>query len=410
MRRRILLKLLGMTALGAWPAPHARPPSVSESARMPDVPQRTATNSVTLFLCGDVMTGRGIDQVLPHPSAPHLYESYVTTAKDYVHIAEEKNGPIPEPVDFAYPWGDALAELERAAPDARIINLETAVTRSDDAERKGINYRMHPDNVPVLAAAKIDCCVLANNHVLDWGRAGLEETLLTLRRAGIQSAGAGRNLTEAENPAVLEIAGKGRVLVFAFGDESSGVARHWRATANKPGVNFLDELSAHGARRIAEQVRAQKRSGDVVVASIHWGENWGYHVPDEQVRFAHRLIDSAAVDVVHGHSSHHPKGVEVYKNKPILYGCGDFINDYEGISGYEEFRDDLALMYFVSLDGATGRLVRFEMVPLRMQRFSLHRAQLDDAQWLRATLDRESSRCGARVHLTEERRLILGWE
>jgi poly-gamma-glutamate synthesis protein (capsule biosynthesis protein) len=157
-------------------------------------------------------------------------------------------------------------------------------------------------------------------------------------------------------------------------------------------------------------VRAWKRPGDVVVASVHWGENWGYHIPGEQVRFAHHLIDIAAVDVIHGHSSHHPKGIEVYKNKPILYGCGDFINDYEGISGYEEFRDDLALMYFVTLDGATGRLVRFEMVALQMQRFSLHRASSGDAQWLRETLDRESSRRGARVHLTEERRLILGWE
>jgi poly-gamma-glutamate capsule biosynthesis protein CapA/YwtB (metallophosphatase superfamily) len=72
------------------------------------------------------------------------------------------------------------------------------------------------------------------------------------------------------------------------------------------------------------------------------------------------LINEAGVDIVHGHSSHHPKGIEVYKNRPILYGCGDFLNDYEGISGYQEYRDDLTLMYFPRMDAASGKLVRFD--------------------------------------------------
>ncbi|MFZ5772705.1 MAG: poly-gamma-glutamate biosynthesis protein, partial [Thermodesulfobacteriota bacterium] len=56
---------------------------------------------ITLFLCGDVMTGRGIDQVLPHPSEPVLYESYMRSAAGYVQLAEEKNGPLARPVDFS---------------------------------------------------------------------------------------------------------------------------------------------------------------------------------------------------------------------------------------------------------------------------------------------------------------------
>jgi hypothetical protein len=107
--------------------------------------------SVTLFLCGDVMTGRGIDQILPYPSDPQLYERYVSDARDYVALAERQNGPVARPVDFAYIWGDALEELQRRAPDVRIINLETAVTASDSYLLKGINYRMHPANVPCLS-------------------------------------------------------------------------------------------------------------------------------------------------------------------------------------------------------------------------------------------------------------------
>jgi len=366
------------------------------------------SQTITLFLCGDVMTGRGIDQVLPYPSNPQIYEPYMTSAKGYVRIAEEVNGPIPKPVDFAYIWGDALEELRRINPDARIINLETAVTSSPEFwAGKGINYRMQPKNIPCITAAKIDCCVLSNNHVLDWGYAGLKETLTTLTGANLKTAGAGRNLLEAEAPAIIEVAGKGRVLVFGFGDESSGIPWAWGARSNKPGVNLLPDLSEDTVRRIAKRISGLKRKGDWVVASIHWGGNWGYEISSAQREFAHRLIDQALVDVVHGHSSHHPKGVEVYKGKPILFGCGDFLNDYEGISGYEDFRGDLALMYFVTLDLATGMLVSLIMTPLQIRRFRLNYAHPDDVHWLQQILDRESRSLGARIEWVNKYHLAL---
>ena len=364
--------------------------------------------TITLFLCGDVMTGRGIDQVLPYPSNPQIYEPYMTSAKGYVRIAEEVNGPIPKPVDFTYIWGDALEELRHTNPDVRIINLETAVTASPEFwPGKGINYRMQPKNIPCITAAKIDCCVLSNNHVLDWGYAGLKETLTTLTGANLKTAGAGRNLSEAEAPAIIEVAGKGRVLVFGFGDESSGIPWLWGARRDRPGVNLLPDLSGDTVRRIAKRISGLKQKGDWVVASIHWGGNWGYEVLSAQREFAHRLIDQALVDVVHGHSSHHPKGVEVYKGKPILFGCGDFLNDYEGISGYEDFRGDLALMYFVTLDLATGMLVSLIMTPLQIRRFRLNYAHPDDVHWLQQILDRESRSLGARIEWVNEYHLAL---
>jgi poly-gamma-glutamate synthesis protein (capsule biosynthesis protein) len=192
-------------------------------------PSPGPASRLTLFLCGDVMTGRGIDQVLPHPSDPQIHEDYMKSALGYLQIAEAANGPIPRHVDPAYIWGEALRELDRLAPDLRIVNLETSVTASDDYwPGKGINYRMHPANVPALQAAAIDCCVLANNHVLDWGYAGLDETLRVLDDAGIATAGAGRNVHQAVAPAIFEPGGKGRVLVFAASSPSSGssMGRH----------------------------------------------------------------------------------------------------------------------------------------------------------------------------------------
>jgi poly-gamma-glutamate synthesis protein (capsule biosynthesis protein) len=131
------------------------------------------------------------------------------------------------------------------------------------------------------------------------------------------------------------------------------------------------------------------------VVSVHWGSNWGYGVPREQVRFAHALIDGGA-DVVHGHSSHHPRPLEVYRDRLILYGCGDFVDDYEGISGYEEYRDDLRLAFLVSVDADSGRLAGLRMVPFRARRMRLEPASREDGAWLRATLDRISGGVGVR--------------
>ncbi len=375
-----------------------------------DITKRN-TNSITLFMCGDVMTGRGIDQILPHPNEPTIYESYLKSARGYVDIAERANGPIDDPVSFSYIWGDALEELDRVAPDVRIINLETSVTKSNDYWKgKGINYRMHPDNISSLSVAKIDICSLANNHVLDWGYAGLIETLKSLDGANIKTVGAGLNRLQAQAPAIKVIPGKGRVMAFAFGLGTSGIPSNWGAADDRPGVNLLKDLSAESLGDIKKEIHRVKHQGDIVVASIHWGSNWGYKIPLGQTGFAHRLIDEAGVDIVHGHSSHHVKGIEVYRQKLILYGCGDFLNDYEGIGGYEAFRADLSLMYFATLDPSTGKLVQVQLVPTQIRRFKIQRASKIDTLWLKDTLNREGAKFGTRVKLAEDNRLILQWQ
>src|SRR5438309_2781599 len=193
--------------------------------------------SLRLFLCGDVMTGRGIDQALPHPVNPVLHEPYVRDARDYIALAENTHGPIPRPLPFDYIWGDALQKLDRAEVDFRIVNLETAITSAETAwPDKGIHYRMHPQNIGCLSAGRIDACALANNHVLDWGYDGLSETLQTLYAADIAHSGAGSDAKEAAAPAVLNVPGKGRMLLFSFGSTTSGIPREWSATASRPGV------------------------------------------------------------------------------------------------------------------------------------------------------------------------------
>lgn len=362
---------------------------------------------LTLFLCGDIMTGRGIDQVLPHPSNPVLYESYVKNAQDYVKLAERANGPITQPVDFAYIWGEVFSVMKKA--DARIINLETSITKSNNYINKGINYRMHPDNLPCLTVASIDCCALANNHVLDWGQEGLSETIETLEQAGIEYAGAGRNLADAEAPGIVPITGKGRVLVFSYGLSSSGISHDWKATKNRSGINLLTDLSTDTILHVGEVIEQFKQAGDLVVASIHWGGNWGYEIPEVQIELAHSLIDMAGADIIHGHSSHHLKGLEVYQGKPIIYGCGDFLNDYEGIGGHESYRDDLGLLYLVRSDPSNGEFISMEMIPTQIKNFQITRPTKRDRKWLRLVLNREGKRFGTNVEWTDDRTLALAW-
>jgi poly-gamma-glutamate synthesis protein (capsule biosynthesis protein) len=303
-----------------------------------------------------------------------------------------------------YIWGDALAAVDAAAADLRIINLETSITADGTPEPKGINYRMHPDNTPAIAAFKPDACVLANNHIADWGPESVTDTLDALAAVDIAHVGAGRNAEEAARPLSLE-ADDARLRLFAVACPSSGTPEHWSAGPDAPGVNFLPDASTTSFERLAQHIAAHGAPEDIVMLSIHWGGNWGYEIPERHGDFAHALIEHAGVDIIFGHSSHHPKAIEVHRGRPILYGCGDFLNDYEGIRGHESYRPDLVLGYILDLD-AHGTLTRLEVLPFRLRKFRLNNASAEEAEWLRARLDRECRKFGRGVSLADGR-LVL---
>jgi poly-gamma-glutamate synthesis protein (capsule biosynthesis protein) len=354
------------------------------------------------------MTGRGIDQVLQQASAPALFESSVRDARDYVALAERLNGPIPRGADAEYIWGEALAEIRRQGRQLCVVNLETAITTSADPwPGKGVHYRMHPANVGCLTAAAIDCCALANNHVLDWGRKGLEETLHTLHAAGVRTAGAGIDGNAAWAPAAFPVGDGRRLLVFACAVESSGVPAGWAAAPRRPGIALLPDLSDATARHLADDAAGQRRGDGLVIVSIHWGSNWGEQVPAQHRRFAHRLIDLGAADIVHGHSSHHPLPIEVYRGRLILYGCGDLINDYEGIASHGQLRSDVGCLYFATLDAVKGTLRRLKIVPMQLRRFRLQHADAAARQWVANLFN--SAELGTQVVPQQDGSLAAQW-
>ena len=362
----------------------------------------------TLFVCGDVMLARGIDQILAQPCDPTLHEPHMDDARDYITIAEAASGPIPRGVPSAYPWGDVIAVLDARRPDARIINLETSITRSEAWDReKRIHYRLSPENATCLTAARIDICTLANNHVLDWGPAGLLDTLGTLDQLRIARSGAGRDLDEALHPAVLDLGAGGRIAVFSVGCADAGVPPWWSAAAGRPGVHALVDLGDDSTRRLRHVIERWRDAHTLIVLSIHWGPNWGFAIAPEHRRFAHRMIDDAGVHLVHGHSSHHVKGIEVHHGQPILYGCGDLLTDYEGIRGNEVYRGDLGLVYLATFDDARV-LRKLEMIPTRMHRFRVTETGPKETRWLATTLARSGEALGTSVAI-QGQRLQLKW-
>lgn len=362
--------------------------------------------TVTVLLGGDVMLGRGVDQALPHPGDPELREPWVRDARRYLESAESANGPVPRPCGYDWPWGEVPGLLDDLAPEVRLINLETAITADGCfAPHKGIHYRMQPDNVPALTTLAPDACALSNNHSLDFGISGLLDTLDALAGAHIRAVGAGVDLAAAQQPAAVPLPDGRQVLIASVSTRSSGVPPDWAAAPGRPGVWCLAHPSVGHADEVAARLSAHRRGGELTIVSVHWGSNWGYGTGLSERQFAHRLID-AGIDIVHGHSAHHPRPIEIYRGKPILYGCGDVIDDYEGIGGHESYRPELRLLYLVTFEPAGPAVLR--MLPLRIRRIRLERAGRRDTQWLRTRLADISRRFGTRVEIGPDDLLTAG--
>lgn len=316
---------------------------------------------IRISLMGDVMTGRGIDQILPHKNNPTLDESYIKDAKHYVpsNIKHFIGSPIDSPAPPSYIWGDLLTTPKYLDSDLRIANLETSITTSDDRYPKAVSYRMHPNNINVLSSSKIDYLSLATNHSMDYGSKGLTETINTLSNTDIKFGGYNLDL----EPSTI-IVKNSKVCIFAIGSLDSGIPLEWRSNINTIDLNSNLEIS-----NFIDKVRSVKC--DIKIVSIHWGSNWGYDIDPKHKLFAQNLIDYGEVDIVHGHSSHHFRSIEMYNQKLILYGCGDIINDYEIIGHRKEFMSDVNLVYVV--DFLDSKIQNLTIIPFTIKDMRLNR-------------------------------------
>ncbi|HYK88182.1 MAG TPA: CapA family protein [Acidobacteriota bacterium] len=247
-----------------------------------------------------------------------------------------------ESTPSGYPWGNTLPILHSA--DWRFCNLECVISDRGtpwSAYPKPFHFRSAAKNVAVLEVARINAISVANNHVLDYGYDALTEMLEILDRAGIVHCGAGLNDVQASQLATAEV--RGRKLGFlAFTDNEPD----WEAGPDRPGVFYVPtDLHDSRAANLLRIVRESSGIVDVLVVSAHWGSNWGYIPPREHVTFAHALIEAGA-DIIFGHSSHVFRGIEIYQGRPILYGAGNFVDDY-AVDKIE--RNDQSFIYMIEI-------------------------------------------------------------
>jgi poly-gamma-glutamate synthesis protein (capsule biosynthesis protein) len=317
----------------------------------------------TIAFIGDVMLGRGVD---------------------------ERIGRRP-PESF---WGDVLPVLRAA--DAVVANLECAITAHHapwDKTSKAFHFRARPEAVAVLRAANVGCVSLANNHTLDYQETGLLETLSNLEAAGIRPAGAGPDLDAARAIAVID-AGDVRLGVAAFTDNEPPFA----AGPTRPGTSYLDiDGDPQAGRHVTRAAATARDAGaDLVVLSLHWGPNMVASPPPRFRDFARAAIDSS-VDLVFGHSAHVFQGIEVYRQRPILYDTGDFLDDY-AIDA--KLRNDWSFVFLLDLEGA--RMQRLRLRPVRLTYAEVNFAAGDELAAIRTRMRTLCGEFDTRLTDTEE--------
>jgi len=357
-------------------------------------------NSIKLFLAGDVMLGRLVDQIFP---------VHCVDEEEHVHamnLIKHRNPALFKTIQeqgHKYVWGDVLPAI--LSSDIKMINLETSVTTSDTKwPRKAFNYRMHPANLEALKQAKIDFCSLANNHTLDFGYQGLVDTMKHVTDAGIQWSGVGMTLQDAMKPAIIERNGF-RLVCYSFSDHPE----MWASTATKPGVNYLD-VGHYKKREDIEKIKAvmtsNRKENDVTSVSIHWGSNYAWIPPSSFVQFAHDLIDECGVDMIHGHSSHHIQGIEIYRGKPILYGCGDFIDDY---AVDPDYRNDLGMAYFLHYSQTDRKFTQIELMPTKIHLFGTRKLQpqTEEHFWVTSKMLQLCKRFGTKVEQGQNGTMVI---
>ncbi len=300
-------------------------------------------NTVTIGFVGDLMLGRLVNEHIAH----------------YGH---------------AYPWGNTLPILN--ATDFNIANLETTLTKSIQKVPKVFNFKSDPNNVASLKLANIKIVSLANNHILDFGNKGLIETIDTLNQESIEHVGAGINKQEAKKPVLIE---KNNLQIGIIG--YTDYPKDWAAQENKPGTNVI---TIDDIKTVQHDIRQLKKDADIVIVSIHWGPNMRQRPTQKFVDFAHAMIDAGA-DIIHGHSAHIFQGIEVYKNKLIMYDTGDFVDDYHVA---RRLRNDQSALFKVTID--KNGIQKVKIIPVLISNMQVNLAGTNDKKEVIARIQKVS--------------------
>ena len=243
-------------------------------------------NQGTLFFVGDIMLNRGIKSVV---------ETY--------------GGG-----NFEFPFFKIADYLKTA--DILFGNLEGPI--SDKGKNVGsiYSFRAIPEVLKGLKFAGFDILSVANNHIFDYGREAMEDTLIRLKEAQIEYIGAGFSGKEALSPKIIELKGT-KIAFLAFTNLGE---KSWEAKENSSGIAWLNK------ENLKHSIKKAKEEAELIIVSMHYGQEYQLQPTKEQKDFSHLAIDLGA-DLVIGHHPHVVQPIEQYKRGYIAYSLGNFVFD-----------------------------------------------------------------------------------
>jgi poly-gamma-glutamate capsule biosynthesis protein CapA/YwtB (metallophosphatase superfamily) len=214
-----------------------------------------------------------------------------------------------------------LASISRVLKpaDLAVVNLETAVTNRGAPASKAFVFRTPPTAFAALRAGGVDVASLANNHGLDYGEAGLRDSLAAAKRYRFPVIGAGLNDTQAYKPYRATIKGQRIAVIGATQVLDDHLISSWTAGPGKPGL-----ASAKDVPRLVRAVRAARASADTVVVFLHWGIELE-QCPSAMQRTLARQLVGAGADVIVGGHAHRVQGAGRMENALVGYGLGNFV-------------------------------------------------------------------------------------
>jgi poly-gamma-glutamate synthesis protein (capsule biosynthesis protein) len=282
-----------------------------------------------------------------------------------------------------YPWGNVISTLRNL--DMNLINLETTFTHSKHKVSKVFNFKSHTENIKSLSEANVTVANIANNHILDFSEEGMEDTIQLLEMEGIRHVGAGRNISEATKPIIINCENL-KIGVLGCSDNEPS----WAANAHS-GINYVDIENKEQRAQIIENIKSLRAQCDVCIVSIHWGPNMIEKPPAEFISFAHQMIDNGA-DVIHGHSAHIFQGIEIYRNKIVLYDTGDFIDDYVVDP---TLRNDRSFLFVLGM--TENKSLALKVLPVLISKCQVNFAEGHDYNWCISKMQDLSKEFGTRI-------------
>ncbi|MEJ2054765.1 MAG: CapA family protein [Calditrichaceae bacterium] len=249
--------------------------------------------------------------------------------------------------------------------DLSMVNLENPLTKRGRPVEKQFNFRALPEYTQILKQAGIDIVTIANNHIYDYSDQGLFDTVDYLDSSGIDHVGAGRSLTAARKPVIYDIKGV-KIGFLAY----YGLHKHsdcHPATVDSAGT-ALRKLSY-----INEDIKKLKENADFIIVNFHWGMEKENLPGEDQIDFAHRVIDFGA-DLIVGHHPHVLQGIEIYKDKAIVYSLGNFIFGGNSRKTYQT-----AVLGVEIKNCDTGGFFKINPIPIRVDYWQPYKAQKSDS-------------------------------